>query len=103
MSEWMNEYEIDDAVRILADTPLEPYARYLAAWRDFVNSNSDGWPYWSGGSKPASSLMEVLSTAVNAAYRNRDAGAAMQPYRAATAGFSAPVPPARPPPPADLP
>lgn len=65
---WMNEYDIDDTVRLIHDRHprFYPYARYLSDWRDIVNRNSDGWPYWSGGSRPARKLMELLDQTVRA-------------------------------------
>jgi hypothetical protein len=63
----MNEYEIDEAIDLLTrvDSPLAPYARYLGSWRDIINSNSDGWPYWKVGHHAANRLSEMLNCAVN--------------------------------------
>ena len=66
MPTWMNEYEIDRAVMVLeARAPdLHPFARLLADWRDTVNSHSDGWAYWKGGTRPAGRLMDLVQAAV---------------------------------------
>lgn len=58
---WMNEYEIDDAVRQYGDHPvLGPATRTLSSLRDATNANSDGWPYWTKPSRAASRLMELI-------------------------------------------
>jgi hypothetical protein len=66
---WMNESEIDDTLDYMTRRAPEyaPYARYLSDWRHTVNANSDGWPYWSGGSRCANTLSALLT-------RVRDAG-----------------------------
>jgi len=67
MAMWMNEYEIDEAARIIEHhaPELYPYAKYLSDWRDTVNGNSDGWPYWKAGSSCAAKLMELVTQATN--------------------------------------
>ena len=59
---WMNEHDIDDMVDLTAQhaPQFERYARYLADWKDVVNSNSDGWPYWKAGSACAAKLSAAL-------------------------------------------
>lgn len=58
---WMNEYDIAEAVERFAHDPvLGPAARFLEAFKDEVNSHSDGWPYWTPPSKAASKLMALL-------------------------------------------
>jgi hypothetical protein len=61
---WMNEGEIDDALNVVQHHAPEylPYIKYLSDWRDTINSNSDGWPYWTAGTRCASKLMELTST-----------------------------------------
>lgn len=59
---WMNESEIDEAVRRFATHPvLGPAARFLEAFKDQVNGHSDGWPYWTAPSKAANKLMTWLA------------------------------------------
>lgn len=57
-----NHADIDNVVSILEREahPALPYARYLRDWRDIVDAQSDGWPYWSGGHRAAAPLMELL-------------------------------------------
>lgn len=64
---WMNEYEIDDAVRKFQSHPvLGKYAKFLAAFRDEVNAHSDGWIYWQLPTRAANGLMTVLHDQLNA-------------------------------------
>jgi hypothetical protein len=62
---WMNEYEIDEVLeRTRRHLPeIWPYAKFLSDWRDVVNGNSDGWPYWKAGSQCAEKLMDMLKEA----------------------------------------
>lgn len=47
MPSFMNEGEIDYAAQRYASHPtLGRATRLLAAYRNEVNRNSDGWPYW---------------------------------------------------------
>lgn len=58
---FMNEYDIEDAVRKFdADPVLGPAARFLDAYKNEVNAHSDGWPYWSAPVKAAGKLIELL-------------------------------------------
>jgi hypothetical protein len=58
---WMNEHEIDEAVRRFVTHPvLGKGARFLGAFRDEVNEHSDGWPYWKLPAKAAEKLMTFL-------------------------------------------
>lgn len=58
---WMNEGEVREAVNRHRDHPqLGLAARALEAYMDAVNSCSDGWPYWTNGSKAADKLMTYL-------------------------------------------
>lgn len=61
---WLNEYEIDDAVKRFADDPvIGPAARYLSDYRDTINKMGDGWAYWAAGTKPASQLCDLIQSA----------------------------------------
>lgn len=64
---WMNEGEIDEAVQIVGERAQEyfPYVQYLSDWRDIVNRNSDGWPYWKAGAACASKLMDLTADLMN--------------------------------------
>lgn len=59
---WMNEGEIDYAVEVIGERTPEysRYAKYLRDWKDVVNDNSDGWPYWKAGGKAAERLMDCV-------------------------------------------
>lgn len=60
---FMNEYEIEDALRRVdpEETPNLAGAivnlANLAAW---TNANSDGWPYWSKPCRAAKSLQALI-------------------------------------------
>lgn len=72
---WMNEGEIDQMVEFTKyDAPeFAPYAQYLSDWRDIVNENSDGWPYWSAGTGCAEKLMGALQALKNSYRHGEDA------------------------------
>jgi hypothetical protein len=60
---FMNEYEIDFAVEHHASHPvLAKATKLLAAYRDEINRNSDGWPYWSIAVKAAAKLMVLIQS-----------------------------------------
>lgn len=63
---WMNEHEIDEALYIVKEYAPEflPYAKFLSDWRDIVNQNSDGWAYWSAGTRPAKDLQDGIEKLV---------------------------------------
>jgi len=63
---FMNRYDIEEAVEILSRRrpDLAPYARYLDAWREVVDGNSDGWGTWGAGTGAGRRLGGVLRTAV---------------------------------------
>lgn len=71
---WMNESEIDEALEIIGKYAPRflPYVKYLSDWRDIINQNSDGWPYWTAGTRPASRLQELIS-AIMSKIRGRGA------------------------------
>jgi hypothetical protein len=58
---FMNEYEIDQAVRNTTGVKNDA-ARFLAAFKDEVNAHSDGWPYWSVAARAAKRLMQLVSS-----------------------------------------
>lgn len=59
---WMNEGEIDEMLDFVRDEAPDflRYAQYLSDWRDVVNQNFDGWPYWKAGGAAASRLTHAL-------------------------------------------
>ena len=58
---WMNRTEIEIAAKNCAGDPvLGPATRFLKSLMESVDSQSDGWPYWSAPSKAAESLMELI-------------------------------------------
>lgn len=55
---FMNRWDIDHAVEFAQRTPeFLPYVLFLRDWRDVVDANSDGWPYWSPAVKAAEKLI----------------------------------------------
>lgn len=57
----MNSSEVEEAVVQFRDNPvLAPAARYLDAFRELIDDNSDGWAYWSYGTKCANDLCKIL-------------------------------------------
>lgn len=69
---WMNEYDIEEALRLTARFEL-PVARHaaeiLSRLKDWTNENSDGWPYWQKPSRAADKLMTALESAIGASRR----------------------------------
>jgi hypothetical protein len=63
---WMNEYEVEEALARFDEeqTPnLYKGAVQLERLVAWVNSNSDGWPYWNPPARAANRLMERLHEA----------------------------------------
>jgi hypothetical protein len=67
---FMNEWDVENAVRRYsddADLPnLGTAARTLSALVDYVNSHSDGWPYWTAAQRAAKGLTDALQSANDA-------------------------------------
>lgn len=58
---FMNRWDIDNAVAHHRHNPvLGPASKFLAAFRDEVDANSDGWAYWIPPVKSAKKLMELI-------------------------------------------
>lgn len=58
---WMNEYDIEDAVRQFRGDPvLGAGAQTLANLVEWTNANSDGWPYWQKPARAADRLMSLI-------------------------------------------
>lgn len=62
----MNEYEIEEALRLTAyhELPvLRRGAEVLSKLKDWTNSHSDGWPYWQKPRRASSNLQGLLTRA----------------------------------------
>lgn len=61
---WYNEGDIACAVERTSGLSVESRrrqaARLLSAFKDVVNANSDGWPYWQLASKASTGLIVIL-------------------------------------------
>ena len=61
---FMNEYEIDEAVRRHTHDPILAEAtRFLQEFKNEVNAHSDGWAYWQPAIRSAKQLMTLISVA----------------------------------------
>lgn len=59
---FMNEYEVIMATETCASHPvLGKAARFLRAYMQQVDLNSDGWPYWNAPVKAAEKLMKLVN------------------------------------------
>ena len=59
---WMNEIEIEQAVRrISKPSLLVKGAKCLQEFCHLINSISDGWAYWSYGTKCSNDLQEIVA------------------------------------------
>jgi hypothetical protein len=57
---WMNRYEIEECD---PDTQvLRNGAAFLRSFMNLIDSISDGWPYWSYGTKCSTDLQELVQT-----------------------------------------
>jgi len=58
---WMNEHDINDAVRRYGEHPLlGPATWTLDSLRVAVNGCSDGWPFWKAPGAAAAKLMDLI-------------------------------------------
>lgn len=61
---FMNEYEVEDALRTF-DPDVTPNraraAANLARLVEWTNANSDGWPYWAKPARSAAKVMDLLT------------------------------------------
>lgn len=61
---WANRMDIDRYLEEFSANPvLGPAARFLKAYQETIDSVSDGWPYWSAGTRPAGDLCKLLADA----------------------------------------
>ena len=57
---WMNGCEIENCS---PDTPvLRDGAAFLRSFKNLIDEISDGWPYWSYGTKCSAALQELVQT-----------------------------------------
>lgn len=69
----MNEYDIDEARQLLATDPvMGPAAKYLYDYKELINENSDGWPYWLAGRKCSDDLASLVDGAMKQARYGRE-------------------------------
>ncbi len=71
---FFNEFEIDDAIACANREQHEvagQAALILRNLKEWTNSHSDGWPYWSAPSRAAAQLQEQLYLRYHAAYDRR--------------------------------
>jgi hypothetical protein len=62
---FMNSYDIEEAVAILARDPvLGKAARFLKEFKEEVDSHSDGWAYWRPPVAAAAKLMQIVQAGV---------------------------------------
>lgn len=86
----MNEYDIDEAASLLRHTPVYgPAAIFLQDFKDLINSISDGWHYWSYGTKCAQDLEKIVQEGAHilrpfGAYRDTTATATEADVKKAT-------------------
>jgi hypothetical protein len=58
---YMNDYEIERALRHYANHPvLGKATKFLADFKDEVDMHSDGWPYWAAPVRAAAKLMTLI-------------------------------------------
>lgn len=72
---WLNEWDVEAAVNYAYDDDFKPNAfvaaitlRNLMNW---VNENSDGWPYWQAPNKASRKLQDALYKRFFGAYDGR--------------------------------
>ena len=58
---WMNESDIECAAHRIINPPvLVIGATFLKDFCELINSISDGWPYWSYGTKCSNDLQTII-------------------------------------------
>ena len=65
---WMNQHEVEYALNRCQNAPNLPAhvlkaARFLNDFCHLINDISDGWAYWSYGTKCSDSLQELVNEA----------------------------------------
>jgi len=64
MSEYLNEYEANEAARFMVAARLDNLiigSRILLELIEWTNSNSDGWTYWRKPRQAASKLVDMIA------------------------------------------
>jgi hypothetical protein len=87
---YMNDYDIELAKQVLSGDPvLGPAVRFLEAFKEEVDSHSDGWAYWHAPVAAAAKLMTLIQDGVKARRESRkhtvtlqDISKAMSPIKA---------------------
>lgn len=70
---FMNEYDIENAVRRYRDYPvLGAASRTLENLMHATNSMSDGWAYWPKPAKAAAKLMDLIEGDPQGRFGDRD-------------------------------
>jgi hypothetical protein len=59
---WMNEAEIDYCHQNLETKVLKDGAMFLRSFKNLINQISDGWAYWSYGTKCSDDLQTLIQT-----------------------------------------
>ena len=58
----MNQWEIEDACNhCRGHVTLGPASEYLLAFCELINNISDGWAYWSYGTKCSEDLQKIVN------------------------------------------
>lgn len=64
---WMNEHEVNTAARRITEDECAPHlveaAKFLEGFCDLINSISDGWAYWSYGTRCSDDLQTLVNDA----------------------------------------
>ena len=87
---YMNDYDIQNALdHFQSDPTLGPAVRFLSAFKEEVDSHSDGWAYWKAPVAAAGQLMTLIQNAMNGARTGKrtpvtpqDIAKAMAPIKA---------------------
>lgn len=68
---FMNTWDIDDAVMRTSSYSIRGRAaRFLQAFRDEVDANSDGWAYWKAPLKSAKKMQQIVLKHIDATEGN---------------------------------
>ena len=58
---WMNRSEVEYAPVLIGDhKTLRPAALYLQSFMNLIDSISDGWAYWSYGTRCSADLQDIV-------------------------------------------
>jgi len=80
---FMNEFDIDSAIFGRSNDPvLAKAVRFLVAFKDQVNANSDGWAHWGPPVKAAAKLMTLIQNPPVTGATEKDLRSALAPIKA---------------------